>query len=116
MTFNKFESLFLAKYPEGKVFKHGEFAQTERNKKVAVVFNGNGKVYEYYGAYEDILARVGIKVISKARLHNLEMTLAHYKEWHGKPWSLFGATADYSKEIERYTADIEDIKANYIIV
>lgn len=114
MTFKKFEALFKEKNPDGKVFMHGEFAQTERNKKVAVVFHEGGKVYEYYGAYEDILNRVGIKVISKARFSSLEKSLEQYKKYDGKA-TLFGGKFDYSEEIARLTADIEDIKANWVI-
>ena len=116
MTFKRFEELFLTKYPNGEVIGHGKFAQTERNKKTTVIFNPNGKCYHYYGAYEDILNRLGIKVYSESRLHSLEMSLKHYKEWHGQP-SLFGdGVDDYSAEIKRLESDIADIKENYVIV
>ena len=115
MTFKKFEELFMAKYPNGRVCRHGEFAQTEKNKKVALVFSETSKVYEYYGAYEDILNKVGIPVISKERLASLEQTLEQRKRWHGTE-SLFGGVMDYSADIAKYTAEIENYKKNYTIV
>lgn len=115
MTFKKFEELFKSKYPNGMVCKHGEFAQTEKNKKVALVFSESSKVYEYYGAYEDILCRIGIPVISKERIVSLEQTLAQYKSWHGKE-DFFGGVRDCSANIAKYTAEIENYRRNYAIV
>lgn len=116
MTFSKFEGLFKSKYPNGEVVQHGKFGGTENNKKITVIFTPNGKCYEYYGAYEDVLNRLGIKVISKARLHNTELALKHYKEWHGSP-RLFGdGIEDYSADIERLTKELANINENYIIV
>lgn len=114
MTFKKFESLFKQKYPSGEVCGHGKFAQTEKNKKVAVVFNEGGKVYEYYGAYEDILNRLGIKVISESRLYAMESVLEHYKEHNGKPL-IFGGIADYDEKIAALEKEIEEIKRDYVI-
>ena len=115
MTFKKFEELFMEKYPNGAVHMHGKFAGTEKSKKVTVIFSENGRCYDYYGAYEDILCRLGIKVISKCRLHDIELRLQHYKQWHGLP-KLFGGVEDYSAEIERLTNEIEILKENFIIV
>ena len=115
MTFRKFEELFKSKYPNGMVCKHGEFAQTEKNKKVALVFSETNKVYEYYGAYEDILNKIGIPVISKERFASLEQTLEQYKRWHGTE-DFFGGVRDCSADIAKYTAEIENYRANYAIV
>lgn len=116
MTFKKFEELFKTKYPEAMLFAHGKVAGTEKNGKVTVAFTPEGKAYEYYGAYEDILNRIGIQVISKARLEEVEAILRQYKEWHGQPNVLLGGTSDYSNEIAHYEKKIADIKESYIIV
>jgi hypothetical protein len=115
MTFKKFEELFKSKYPSGAVCRHGEFAQTEKNKKVALAFSEASKVYEYYGAYEDILCKIGIPCISKERLSSLKQTLNQYKEWHGEE-DFFGGVRDCSDDIAKYTAEIENYSKNYIIV
>ena len=120
MTFKKFEELFLSKYPNGEVVAHGQFGGTEKNNKVAVIFNPNSKVYEYYGSYQTILNRLGIKVLYRSDVEWAKNKLAYYKENDGtpSPFSLFRNTPrDYSKEIteyEKYLADIEDGK--YIII
>ena len=116
MTFGKFKELFNTKYPDGEVISHGKMGGTEHNKKTTVVFTPNGKCYEYYGAYEDILNRLGIKVISKSRLNDTELALKHYKEWHGQPKFFEDGFEDYSTDIERLTREIENIHTNYIIV
>lgn len=115
MTFKKFEELFKTKYPEGEVVAHGQFGGTERNKKTTVIFKPEGKCYEYYGAYEDVLCRVGIDVISKHRYQSMKASLEWYKKDHGTP-KLFGGTVDHSETIARLTKEIEDIEKNTIIV
>lgn len=116
MTFKKFEELFLAKYPDGEVIAHGKMGGTESNKKTTVIFKPNGKCYEYYGAYEDVLCRVGIKTISNSRLSSLKATLNTYRTWNENPIELFGIVATYDAEIQRMEAEIADIEANYIVV
>lgn len=121
MTFKRFEQLFKTKYPEGEVFMHGEFALTEKNGKVAVVFNSaNPKVYEYYGSYQDILLRVGVKVLYKKDIESAEKRLQQLKEEHGKPnkYSFFDDTPmDWSREIAEYEKYLEDAKnGGYIII
>lgn len=122
MTFKKFEELFLNEYPNGEVVAHGKFGGTENNNKVAVVFDADKsrKVYEYYGSYQTILNRLGIKVLYKGDVEQAKRQLAYYKENDGKPniFSLFNKKPmDYSKEIaeyEQYLSDIENGK--YIII
>lgn len=119
MTFEKFESIFKTKYPEGMVIAHGKFGGTEHNNKTAIVFNSSGKVYEYYGAYEDILNRIGVKCISLSRLNDFKAALKRAKDLHGKPnpFSLFDTCLlDESQEIERLEKIIKDIEENYIII
>ena len=114
MTFKTFESIFLSKYPDGSVFAHGAFGPTEKNRKVAVTFTPDGLVYEYYGAYEDVLTKMGFKVISKARLMEMETRLADYTERNGQD-DFFGGSFDYTNEIKTLSSEIEAIKANYIV-
>lgn len=116
MTFANFESLFKSKYQDGHVHMHGKFAGTEKNKKVTVVFSENGRCYDYYGAYEDILCRVGILVISKQRLRDVESRLEQCKRWHGTQKLFEDGFEDYSSDIERLAKEIEDYKENYIVV
>ena len=120
MTFKKFEELFLEKYPEGTVWMHDEFCHGEQGKrqKVGVVFKQRGKVYMYAGAYEDILSKVGIEVISKQRFSELLARLDQYKRWqadHGGTDGFFGLPVDYSKDIAELEARIEEIKKDCII-
>ena len=118
MTFKKFEELFRTKYPEGTVWAHDIFEHDVpgRVQKVAVVFTTNGKVYKYRGAYEDILCKVGVPVISKERFATLESSLNTLKANDGKTDEFFGLTFDYSADIARITAEIENYRANYTIV
>ncbi len=115
MTFREFEKLFKSKYPEGDVTAHGKFGGTERNNKTTVVFGRGGKCYEYYGAYEDILCRCGIKVISKSRLRDIECALERYKKWDGKV-SLFGTVCNHKQDIARLEEELKNIHKNYIVV
>jgi hypothetical protein len=117
MTFKKFEEIFKTKYPDGEVLGHGCMAQTETTRQTSVIFKPNGKVYDYYGAYEDVLSRLGFKVISKARLRNVEHRLESYRKENGTPklFVEFGVH-DYSKEIAEYEEYLNDIYTNYIIV
>lgn len=116
MTFKKFEELFLSKYPDGEVIMHGKFAETEHNKKVAVIFGNHSKVYEYYGAYEDILQRVGINAISKERYNAKVATLNHYKEIDGQESGFFGMVNDYREDIENLERELVEIEKHFIIV
>ena len=117
MTFKKFEELFKTKYPYGSVCRHGDFGGTEKNNKIAVAFDNRPthvKAYLYYGAYEDVLKRVGILVVSRARLYSMEQSLESLKEGNGKR-SIFGV-ADFSRDIATLEAEIEEIKATHVIV
>ena len=118
MTFKKFEALFKAKYPMGEVFPHDVFEHDVpgRIQKVGVVFNPNGKTYMYRGAYEDILCKCGINTISKERFAELEGRLVHLKKLNGATDEFFGGSFDCSEDIARLTVEIEDYKANYVIV
>lgn len=121
MTFKRFEEIFLSKNPGGMVVAHGQFGGTERNNKTTVVFRDGGKTYSYYGAYEDVLCKMGINTISKERLESLQKQLARLQEENGKeeenlffdddePWII-----DWSREIAELEARLDDIKKNYII-
>ena len=117
MTFKKFETLFKGKYPDGTVYPHDVFEHgvPGRIQKVCVVFNPNSKGYMYRGAYEDILCKIGIPVISKERFSELETRLARLQDMDGKTDEFFGGVFDCSADIARLTAEIEDYKKNYVI-
>ena len=114
MTFKRFEEIFHSKYPEGEVVAHGKFGGTEKSKKTTVIFEHGGRCYEYYGAYEDVLSRMGMKVISKERLAETEQRLATVKKWHGTD-NFFGGVMDCSEEIARLEAFLAEVKAEYIV-
>ena len=117
MTFKKFQSLFATKYPDGRVWMHDEFEHgvSGRRQKVAVEFKPHGKVFMYSGAYEDILCKIGINVISKERFHELEVNLDHLKELNGTTDEFFGGLWDCTEAISTLEKRIEDYKANWII-
>lgn len=117
MTFKKFQSLFLTKYPDGEVFPHDVFCHGESGKiqKVGVVFKPNGKVFMYRGAYEDILCKIGINVISKERFHELEIRLDHLKGLDGTTDEFFGGLWDCANAIQKLESQIAEYKANWII-
>ena len=117
MTFKKFEELFKTKYPEGEVLRHGGMGQTRTTGQASVIFKPDGKVYDYYGAYEDILCRIGIKVISKARVRHAEQALERYRKDHNTP-KLFAdqGNYDFSEQIAELEDWLDKIYAEYIIV
>lgn len=55
-NWNKLNELFYAKYPDGKIWRHGKVAQCD----VAVRFSENGKVYNYRGTYYMIAVKLGL--------------------------------------------------------
>lgn len=116
MTFKKFEEIFLSKYPEGSISMHAKTGSSVKSHKVSVAFVPHGLVYEYFGAYEDVLCKMGFKVISKERLSEARVNLAHLKERHGKVCEFFGThTIDNSKEIARLEAFLAEVEAEYIV-
>lgn len=116
MTFKKFEELFHQKYPDGRVWMHDKFEHgvPGRRQKVAVEFAPKGKVYMYSGAYEDILCKVGIKVISKGRFNELLARREQLIRWNGTD-NFFGGVMDTSKEIAEIEAEVERIERECII-
>lgn len=117
MTFKNFESLFKGKYPNGTVLPHDVFEHgvPGRIQKVAVTFTPDGKTYMFRGAYEDILCKIGINVISKERFSELESRLASLKDMDGKADEFFGGVFDCSESIAQLTAEVENYKKNYVI-
>jgi len=116
MTFDMFNNLLKSKYPDAIALSHGELSGTEFNKKVALSFTKNGKVYTYYGAYEDILCKIGINTISQSRFNSTIETLKELEKTHGTEDLFFGFTIDNSDEIKKYRTIIKEYQTNYIIV
>lgn len=56
LTYKTLCNLFLEKYPNGKIWKHGEMA----NCDVAVMFSANSKVYNYRGTYDMVGIKLGL--------------------------------------------------------
>lgn len=117
MTFRRFEEIFKTKYPTGNVWMHDKFAAHSGNRqKVAVEFVPHGRVYLYRGAYEDILCRIGIKTISKARLSELVNHLESLKRKHGDPDVFFGmGYTDNMRSIMKAEALLAEISRDYVI-
>ena len=116
MTFQKAHEIFMTKYPEGELVQHGKFGGTQKNMKITVIFKRGGRCYEYYGAYEDVLCRIGFKVISKERLAEARIRLADLKARHGKVCEFFGTyTVDNSEEIAKLEAFLAEVEADYIV-
>ena len=117
MTFAKFQELLAGKYPDAEAFAHSEFERGERGTvaKVTITFRPGEKAYMYRVAYEDVLCKVGIPVISRERLESKEATLRRYEEEHGTE-DVFGFVRDYSGQIAEWREMIEDYRANYTIV
>lgn len=118
MTFKKFESLFKGKYPNGTVYPHDvyEHGVPGRVQKVAVEFAPGGKVYKYAGAYEDILCKVGVKVISRERFESLCSSLKALTDANGTQDIFFGGVIDNTAEIEDLTRKVDEYRKNYQIV
>lgn len=115
MTFMRFEEIFKSAFPEGEVFSHGEFGGTEKSMKTTAVFAPGGKCYSYYGAYDIVLQKMGLKVISKERFREMEIRLEDLKARNGKEDSFFGFTVDCSKEIEELEKKLGEYRRDYII-
>lgn len=114
VTHATFEELFHRKYPDGETWKH-EPEVSGRIQKTAVIFVPGGKVYFFTGAYEDVLCKIGINVISKERYESKVATLEWMKSQHGTE-DFFGGVVDNTAEIERMTSEIENYTKNYVIV
>ena len=116
MTFKNFETLFKGKYPDGTAYAHDVFEHRApgRIQKVAVTFAPDGKVYMYRGAYEDILCKIGIPVISKERLKEMETRLERLKESNGDD-NFFGGTVDNTQEIAELEAELARIMKECVV-
>ena len=114
MTFKRFEEIFHSKYPDGYVAPHGKAGGTEKNKKTYLTFVRYGKAYMYYGAYEDVLSKLGFNVISKERLAEVKLRLATLKERNGED-DFFGGKVDNTEEIEKLEKRIRQYESEYII-
>lgn len=117
MTFNTFNQILTDHIPTAHAVMHGKFGGTEKNKKVSISFTENGKVFEYYGAYEDILTKIGILTISKDRFECLTSRLARLECENGTEDEFFGlGTFNYDKEISDLKTEIKNYEDNYLII
>ena len=114
MTFVKFQEIFHTKYPDGEVISHGKFGGTQKNMKTTVIFQPSGKCYSYYGAYEDVLNKIGFKVISKERFTEAEMRLKRLVDLNGK-MGFFGEIVNNDAEIQSLAQQIKTYREEYTI-
>ena len=115
MTFSRFEEVVKEKYPQARLFKHGEFAGSKIN--VAIIFNGeHGKVYNYNGTYCDVLNRLGIKAVYKHNYDSAKATLERYIRDNGKTCVFSGKPFDHSVQIALWTEIVQEMTDNCVIV
>ncbi len=115
MTFSRFEELVKEKHPQAKLFKHGEFAGSKIN--VAIIFNGeHGRVYNYNGTYCDVLNKLGIKAVYKHNYDSAKATLERYIQDNGTECVFTGETLDNTEQIASWTAIVQDMETNCVIV
>lgn len=70
----------------------------------------------FCGAYEDILCKIGINVISKERFAELETRLSRLREMNGTEDGFFGIVFDCTAAIDALVEEIEKYRTEYIIV
>ena len=115
MTFNRFTAIVNEKYPNAKMYMHGEMAGNKIN--VAIIFSGeHGKVYQYNGTYCEVLNKLGIKAMYQHNYAELKNRLAKAKALHGTEDKFFGFTYDKSEEIEELTSLLNEVERDFIIV
>ncbi len=115
MTFKTFEDLLHTKYPEAGACPHGKFGGTSRTNQVEINFTPAGKCYCYYGSYQDILLRLGIKVVYQADIDRAKRHIARLKSEHGQP-GLFGGIRDLSNEIQEWEEYLTKIESGEYII
>ena len=78
MNIQELNVIFQSKYPEGLVTQRGKFG--DKVSSVAVIYNSNGKVYEYsYKSYADLLVKLGFPVIYKKQLTGIQKRISELK-------------------------------------
>ena len=120
MEFRDFEATVKKFRPDVHVYPHGTFGNTEKNRKVAVIFNygkpNESRVYEYYGSYSSILNRLHIPCMSKEEYNEMLVNLNSYRERNGQDSGFFGFTLDFSAEIAEYERRLNDIETGKLLV
>lgn len=107
MTFERFESVVRTRYPEAEVYAHGKMAGRNA-QNVAIAFASGGKCYQYSGAYEDVLRKMGFSVISRKRASEYRARLSRMVEENGKEDEFFGGMIDWTKEIAEVSKILEE--------
>ena len=77
ITFNILKERFLEKYPDGKIYRHGEMADTD----VAVIFTPNSRVYNYKGTYWNVALKLGL---TEEKWEEVEVERIDYFNFHSK--------------------------------
>lgn len=117
MTFDKFEQLVKAKYPDARLFPHGKMHGSVQSKiNVGVEFYKGGKVYQYSATYCEVLNKLGIKAIYSHNLKATEEHLEYAKRTNGQKNIFSGKVIDKASEIEELEKVLEDYRKNYVIV
>ena len=117
MTHATFIDLLHTKYPHADAWMHGKFGGTEKNMKVNITFEPNGKCYAFYGSYQKILSKVGIPVAYQSEIDYAKRELDRCKSEHGVQDEFFGIEQDYSDKISRLETFIDSVNnGKYIIV
>lgn len=120
MTFARFEELVKEKYPKAKLYKYQEFSNNEIS--VGIIFDGTNQGYRYCGTYFKVLNELEIKTIHKQNyeylINALEKSLIELKSTNGIEIEdeFFNGQINNSRQIERLTNELNDIRTNYVIV
>ena len=120
MTFSRFEELVKEKYSNARLYNYQEFSNNEIG--VGIILDESNKGYRYCGTYFKVLNELGIKTIHKQDyeylINALEKSLIVLKSTNGIEIEdeFFNGPINNSRQIERLTDELNDIRANYVIV
>ena len=118
MTFKTFEAIAAEHRPDVVVHADKTFGGVP---DIAVYFKRtdgtHSKVYSYRGSYQQVLNRLGIKVVSKSDIHNIKYQIELLNARNGKPNLFTKRIINNSTEIARLQAQLEEMNSGeYIIV
>lgn len=80
MTEKRANEILRTKYPEARIYNGKRFGGATTSQMV-VVFNEGGKCYNYYAnTYQQILERLGFKILYKHNVEAMQRRIAELEE------------------------------------